>query len=40
MYLFAGAFGRVYVGSLLSSESGEEQKVFIKTVNGMSKSLH
>jgi len=27
-----GAFGRVYVGSLLSSESGEEQKVFIKTV--------
>eukprot|EP00794_Sanderia_malayensis_P011279 gene11279-12459_t len=27
-----GAFGRVYVGTLLSSESGEEQKVFIKTV--------
>ena len=34
-FLFLGAFGRVYVGLLLSSESGEEQKVFIKTVTGM-----
>ena len=29
-----GAFGRVYIGTLISSENGEEQRVFIKTVTG------
>ena len=33
-FYFSGSFGRTYMGSLTSAESGEEFKVIIKTVTG------
>lgn len=32
--LFTGSFGRIYIGTLISAESGEEFKVTVKTVTG------